>query len=69
MPTYDYRCRHCQFEFDNFQSMTSEPLRTCPNCNLEMLERKIGPGGAFIFRGPGFYCNDYKKKKREKNEP
>jgi len=65
MPTYDYRCRHCGFKFEQFQSINDEVLKTCPNCQMEMLERLIGPGGAIIFKGPGFYCNDYKRSKDE----
>jgi putative FmdB family regulatory protein len=61
MPTYDYVCQDCSHAFDHFQSMSSDPLRTCPECKKDTLKRLIGAGGALIFKGSGFYCTDYKK--------
>jgi len=67
MPTYDYTCSNCG-DFEYFQKMTSEPLTACPSCGDQDITRHIGAGGAIIFKGDGFYCTDYKKKKREKDE-
>lgn len=63
MPTYDYVCKNCGYEFDQFQSISAQVLEVCPNCNERHLKRLIGSGGAVIFRGNGFYCTDYKRKK------
>ncbi|MCO5168098.1 MAG: zinc ribbon domain-containing protein [Planctomycetes bacterium] len=60
MPTYDYVCQDCSHAFEHFQSMSSDPLTTCPQCQGD-LKRLIGTGGALIFKGSGFYCTDYKK--------
>ena len=60
MPTYDYACAACGHRFEEFQSMTSDPLKTCPECNQDDLERLIGAGAAVIFKGSGFYQTDYK---------
>jgi putative FmdB family regulatory protein len=60
MPTYDYVCTACAHQFEHFQSMTSDLLVECPECHGS-LRRKIGTGGALIFKGSGFYCTDYKK--------
>jgi putative FmdB family regulatory protein len=60
MPTYDYLCEECSHKFEHFQSITSDPLATCPECGGK-LKRLIGAGGAILFRGSGFYCTDYKK--------
>jgi putative FmdB family regulatory protein len=60
MPTYDYVCQDCSHAFEHFQSMSSDPLSTCPECQGR-LKRLIGTGGALIFKGSGFYCTDYKK--------
>lgn len=60
MPTYDYVCQDCSHAFEHFQSMSSDPLSTCPQCQGR-LKRLIGTGGALIFKGSGFYCTDYKK--------
>jgi putative FmdB family regulatory protein len=60
MPTYDYECQACSHRFEHFQSMSSDPLTTCPQCQ-GALKRLFGTGGALIFKGSGFYCTDYKK--------
>jgi putative FmdB family regulatory protein len=60
MPTYDYRCNACGHEFEQFQSMKDKPLRKCPKCAKNALERLIGIGGGVIFKGSGFYQTDYR---------
>ena len=29
MPTYEYKCKKCGHEFEEFQSMTAEPKAKC----------------------------------------
>jgi putative FmdB family regulatory protein len=60
MPTYEYRCSHCGFEFEEFQSIAAEPISICPKCGAKV-QRKISGGGGLIFKGSGFYITDYKK--------
>ena len=60
MPTYDYRCQACDHRFEQFQSMTADPLRKCPQCGKNELERLIGTGAGVIFKGSGFYQTDYR---------
>jgi len=60
MPTYDYRCNACGHEFEEFQSIKADPLKNCPQCRQDALERLIGPGAALIFKGSGFYLTDYR---------
>ena len=62
MPTYDYECQSCGHGFEKFQSMTARLLRKCPECGERALERLIGPGGGFLFKGDGFYTTDYRSK-------
>ncbi len=59
MPTYEYVCQECGFEFRKFQKMSDAHLTTCPECQKETLKRKIGTGAGLIFKGSGFYCTDY----------
>ena len=71
MPTYEYRCQHCGYEFEVFQNITSGPLRKCPKCEKNGLKRLIGLGAGVIFKGSGFYQTDYRSedyKQREKKE-
>jgi putative FmdB family regulatory protein len=60
MPTYDYECDACKHTFEEFQSMSEEPLKKCPVCKKKKLRRLIGTGAAIIFKGSGFYQTDYR---------
>ena len=62
MPTYDYVCDACEHQFEHRQSMSSNRLRTCPQCKKRKLRRLIGSGAGVIFKGSGFYETDYKRK-------
>ncbi len=66
MPTYDYECEACGHSFELFQSITAEPKKTCPACGRRRLKRLIGPGGALLFRGDGFYQTDYRSPEYER---
>jgi putative FmdB family regulatory protein len=50
MPTYDYRCKNCGYEFEAFQAMSDEPLKVCPECQGQV-KRLIGGGAGLIFKG------------------
>lgn len=60
MPTYEYQCANCSYEFEKFQSMTASALRKCPQCGKLALKRLIGAGAGVIFKGSGFYETDYR---------
>ena len=60
MPTYDYKCKECDYQFEMFQTMTAEPIKNCPKCNGSV-KRLIGTGLGPIFKGSGFYETDYKR--------
>jgi putative FmdB family regulatory protein len=62
MPTYEYICEECGYEFEQFQSITARPLRVCPRCKKRELKRLIGTGSGVIFKGSGFYQTDYRSK-------
>ena len=61
MPTYEYECTHCGYNFEAFQKMSDKPLQKCPKCNHKV-KRLIGSGSGIIFKGTGFYATDYRKK-------
>ena len=67
MPTYAYKCKHCERECEFFQQMSENPKRKCPHCGKLRLTRLIGPGAGIIFKGTGFYETDYKKKPKPKD--
>jgi putative FmdB family regulatory protein len=60
MPTYEYQCDACEHNFDEFQSMSEEPLKKCPKCGKRKLRRVFGTGAAILFKGSGFYQTDYR---------
>lgn len=67
MPTYEYKCENCEHLFEHFQTMTSKPLRKCPKCGKNKLNRLIGSGAGIIFKGTGFYQTDYRSDNYKKS--
>ena len=67
MPTYEYVCRACKHELEEFQSITARPLRKCPKCGKHKLNRLIGTGAGIIFKGSGFYETDYRSESYKKD--
>jgi putative FmdB family regulatory protein len=57
MPTYEYECKKCGHNFEVFQSMSDEPVKTCTKCGSEV-RRLIFGGAGVIFKGSGFYVTD-----------
>jgi len=66
MPTYDYICEACGYEFERFQTIKARPIRKCPRCGKVSLKRLIGVGAGIIFKGSGFYQTDYRSESYKK---
>jgi len=60
MPTYGYACLGCERSFETVQRITDDALTQCDNCG-GVLKKKVFPVGV-VFKGSGFYVNDYAKK-------
>src|SRR5438132_2805694 len=60
MPTYEYKCDACGYEFERFQSIMADPIKRCPECGKAKVKRLIGTGAGMIFKGSGFYITDYR---------
>jgi putative FmdB family regulatory protein len=73
MPTYEYQCQACGKRFDLFQPITAAPVRRCPSCGRNKVQRLIGAGAGVLFKGSGFYQTDYRsdayRKAAEKDSP
>jgi putative FmdB family regulatory protein len=70
MPTYEYQCQVCKYNFEEFQKISALPLEKCPKCGSK-IRRIISAGGGFLFKGNGFYTTDYRSseyKKKAKEE-
>lgn len=57
MPTYEYKCKNCEYGFEIRQGMSEAPLSVCPECGGE-LRRLINGGAGVIYKGSGFYSTD-----------
>lgn len=56
MPTYQYRCKECDHDFEVVQSFTDEPLESCPECKGRL--KKVYGNVGISFKGSGFYKTD-----------
>ena len=65
MPTYEYRCNDCGYQFEKFQRITAAHLTECPKCGGKV-ERLISSGAGLVFKGSGFYETDYKRNNNNK---
>ena len=74
MPTYEYQCQRCKRRHEAFQSITAKPLTKCPKAKCGgRLQRLMGSGSGFLFKGSGFYITDYRSKSyneaKKKDQP
>jgi len=58
MPTYEYECAACAHQFEEFQKITADPIKTCPECSEDKVRRLIS-ASAFHLKGSGWYKTDY----------
>ena len=68
MPTYNYVCSDCGFEFSVFRGINDSSINNCPKCESRRVERVITGGTGMIFKGDGFYITDYVKNKDSKEK-
>lgn len=69
MPTYDYHCENCNNIFEVFLNI-SELDNTeilCTKCE-SVCKRLVSGGTGIIFKGSGFFVNDYSKKDKKRKE-
>lgn len=60
MPTYEYKCAKCG-HFERQQRITEPALGKCPTCG-GAVTRLISHNVNIVFKGPGFYVTDHRKK-------
>lgn len=64
MPIYEYRCKSCDHEFEEFvRSGDAEP-DTCPECEAPSISRLISNTN-FQLKGSGWYETDYARADEE----
>lgn len=45
---YEYRCLNCNYECEHVQSIKDKPLKKCPSCKKNKLERLISVTSGFV---------------------
>jgi putative FmdB family regulatory protein len=66
MPTYEYECTTCGYQFEREQKITDEPIKDCPSCG-NSVKRMISCGN-FVLKGSGWYITDYARKNNKTSE-
>ncbi len=58
MPIYEYECKNCGMVTEELQSFSDQPLKKCPHCKKNKLEKLISLS-SFKLEGTGWYATDY----------
>jgi putative FmdB family regulatory protein len=58
MPLYEYACAECGHQLEARQKMSDPPLKICPKCGDESLERLVSRS-SFALKGSGWYADGY----------
>lgn len=58
MPIYEYECKNCGMTLEELQSFSDPPLKKCPSCKKNKLEKLISLS-SFQLTGTGWYATDY----------
>jgi putative FmdB family regulatory protein len=66
MPLYEYKCEKCGNLFEVMQKFSDEPVKTHENCGGSVNRLLSAP--ALLFKGSGWYVNDYAKKGANKSD-
>lgn len=48
MPTYDYQCKECGYEWEAEHKISAAPLTECPKCKKPKAKRMISKGTGFV---------------------
>src|SRR5262249_24272612 len=65
MPFYEYECSACKHHVEVLQKISDAPLRKCPNCGKQALQRQIS-APVFRLKGGGWYETDFKSDQEKK---
>ncbi|HUK01543.1 MAG TPA: FmdB family zinc ribbon protein [Steroidobacteraceae bacterium] len=65
MPFYEYECSSCKFYTEVMQKITDAPLRKCPSCGKNTLQKLVS-APVFRLKGGGWYETDFKSDKESR---
>ena len=60
MPIYEYRCRSCGQEFEEWQKITEPSMQACRFCGGQA--SRLISQSTFVLKGTGWYATDYARK-------
>lgn len=64
VPIYEYQCKVCGHHFEVIQKFSEEPVTSCVACAGPV--RRVLSAPALVFKGTGWYVNDYASPERKK---
>jgi putative FmdB family regulatory protein len=67
MPIYEYACKACGHEFEEWQKISDKPIRTCPSCKKRKVEKLVSMS-SFQLKGGGWYADGYASSKGKGDE-
>jgi putative FmdB family regulatory protein len=65
MPFYEYQCRACGSLTEVLQKVSDPPLRKCPECGKNQLQKLVS-APVFRLKGGGWYETDFKSEAEKK---
>jgi putative FmdB family regulatory protein len=65
MPTYQYECKDCSNQFEQFQKFSDDPLTVCPSCEGSV--RRVIQNVGVVFKGSGWYITDSRGGSKDKS--
>ena len=60
MPIYEYQCDSCKEVVEAWQSLSEDPMTTCPSCSGTL--KKLISQSSFQLKGGGWYADGYNGK-------
>jgi len=57
MPVYEYECQECEDIIEIWQSLSDDPMNTCPSCRGSL--KKIISMSSFQLKGGGWFADGY----------
>ncbi len=66
MPTYEYRCSDCGYQFETHGRIDDAAPTVCERCGGRL--RKVFHPAGIVFKGSGFYATDSRSKKAVSKE-
>ncbi len=61
MPIYEYKCSECGKVYEKRQKFSDPPDTVCDFCQKVGAVNRITSAPALVFKGSGWYVNDYAK--------